>query len=48
MNNLETGVTAEGLKTLKLIEEAWEDIQEGRVRKATPRNFFKELSKWRG
>ncbi len=47
LRKLETGLTAEDLKTLKLIEEAWEDIEEGRFKKATPDKFFKELGKWK-
>ena len=47
LKKLETRVTAENLKTLKLIEEAWKDIEEGRFRKAPPEKFFKELGKWK-
>jgi hypothetical protein len=35
------------LKTLKLIEEAWQDIEEGRFRTGSPEKFFKELGKWK-
>ena len=35
------------MKTLKLIEKAWKDIEEGRYKIATPDEFFKELEKWK-
>jgi bifunctional DNA-binding transcriptional regulator/antitoxin component of YhaV-PrlF toxin-antitoxin module len=47
MKKLDTKIKAEDLKTLKLIEEAWEDVEHGRFRSATPDKFFKELAKWK-
>ncbi len=47
LRKLETGIKAEDLKTLKLIEEAWEDIEKGRFKRAAPERFFKELAKWK-
>ena len=47
LKKLETGMKPEDLRTLKLIEEAWDDIEMGRFRKATPERFFKELAKWK-
>jgi len=47
MKKLETKMKPEDLKTLKLIEEAWKDIEEGRYKSATPDRFFKELAKWK-
>jgi AbrB family looped-hinge helix DNA binding protein len=47
LKKLETGIKAEDLRTLKLIEEAWEDIEKGRFKRATPEGFFKELAKWK-
>ena len=44
---LQTGMNAEDLHTLKLIEEAWEDIESGRFKRAPPEEFFKELAKWK-
>jgi hypothetical protein len=35
------------LTTLKLIEEAWEDIEKGRFKRATPEGFFKQLARWK-
>jgi len=47
MKKLDKEMTAEDLKTLKSIEEAWEDIEKGRYKIATPDEFFKELEKWK-
>ena len=47
MKKLNTKMTNEDLKTLKLIEEAWNDIEKGRYKTATPDEFFKELEKWK-
>jgi AbrB family looped-hinge helix DNA binding protein len=47
LRKLETGMREEDLKTLKLIEEAWQDIEEGRFRTGSPEKFFKELGKWK-
>ncbi len=47
MKKLDKEMTAEDLKTLKSIEEAWKDIEEGRYKSATPDEFFKELEKWK-
>ncbi len=47
MKKLDTKMKPEDLKTLKLIEEAWKDIKEGRYKVATPAEFFKELDKWK-
>ena len=47
LKKLETGIKPEDLRTLKMIEEAWNDIEKGRFRKASPEEFFKELVKWK-
>jgi AbrB family looped-hinge helix DNA binding protein len=47
LKKLDKKMKAEDLKTLKLIEEAWKDIEEGRYRVATVDNFFKEMAKWK-
>jgi AbrB family looped-hinge helix DNA binding protein len=46
LKKLETRMTGEDLKTLKLIEEAWNDIEEGRYRVYSTKKFFKEFKKW--
>jgi AbrB family looped-hinge helix DNA binding protein len=47
LRKLETGIKPEDLRTLKLIEEAWNDIEKGRFKIAAPEKFFKELAKWK-
>ena len=47
LKKLDTGMGQEDLRTLKLLEEAWEDIEEGRYKKTPPDEFFKELDKWK-
>jgi hypothetical protein len=47
MKKLNTEMNSEDLRTLKLIEEAWKDMEEGKYKTATPDNFFKELAKWK-
>ena len=46
MKKLDTGIKPEDIKTLKLIEEAWEDIEKGRYKVYSKNNFLKELKKW--
>ena len=46
LKKLETGMKPEDLKTLKLIEEAWKDIEEGRYKVYSKTAFFKEFKKW--
>jgi len=46
LKKLETGIKPEDLKTLKLIEEAWRDIEEGRYKVHSKKIFFKEFKKW--
>lgn len=47
LKKIDTKMKPEDLKTLKLIEEAWEDIEQGRYKIATVDNFFKEMAKWK-
>jgi AbrB family looped-hinge helix DNA binding protein len=47
LKKLDKKIKAEDLRTLKLLEEAWKDIEEGRYKRATPKNFFKEMAKWK-
>jgi AbrB family looped-hinge helix DNA binding protein len=46
LKKLETGIKPEDLKTLKLIEEAWDDIEKGRYKAYSKKAFFKEFKKW--
>jgi AbrB family looped-hinge helix DNA binding protein len=38
--------SVEDLKTLRLVEEAWRDIEKGRYRVRSKEAFFKELKEW--
>jgi AbrB family looped-hinge helix DNA binding protein len=46
MKKLDTKMKPEDLRTLKLIEEAWEDIEEGRYKVYSKSDFLNELKKW--
>ena len=46
LKKIETGLSAEDLKSLKLVEEAWKDIEEGRYSVRSKEAFFKELKDW--
>ena len=47
LKKLDTEMKAEDLRTLKLLEEAWDDIAKGRYKVATVDDFFKEMAKWK-
>ncbi|MCM8803554.1 MAG: AbrB/MazE/SpoVT family DNA-binding domain-containing protein [Candidatus Omnitrophica bacterium] len=46
LKKLDMKMKSEDLKILKLIEEAWEDIEKGRYKVYSREAFFKELKKW--
>lgn len=46
LKKLDTKIKPEDLRTLKLLEEAWEDIENGRYKVYSKEAFFKELKKW--
>ncbi len=46
LKKLETEIKPEDLKTLKRLEEAWQDIEQGRYKVYSKRAFFKEFKKW--
>ena len=46
LKKLETGIGPEDLRTLKLIEDAWKDIEEGRYKVYSRKSFLKEFKKW--
>lgn len=46
LKKLDTGMKPGDLKTLKLLEEAWEDIEKGRYKVYSKEAFFKEFKKW--
>ncbi len=46
LKKIESGLSAEDLKSLRLVEEAWKDIEEGRYSVRSREAFFKELKDW--
>ena len=46
MKKISATISQEDLKTVKLVEEAWKDIAEGRYKALPVRSFSKELAKW--
>jgi AbrB family looped-hinge helix DNA binding protein len=42
----EQGIDRKDIKTLKLVEDAWKDLGEGRYKIYSKKEFFKEFSKW--
>ncbi len=46
LKKLNTEIKAEDIKTLKLIEESWEDIEKGKYKVYSKAAFLKELEKW--
>jgi AbrB family looped-hinge helix DNA binding protein len=46
LKKVESGLSADDLKTLKLVEGAWKDIESGRYKVRGRDAFFKELKGW--
>ena len=46
LKKIDSGLSAEDLKSMKLVEEAWKDIEEGRYGVRSKEAFFKELEGW--
>ncbi|MBI5697814.1 MAG: AbrB/MazE/SpoVT family DNA-binding domain-containing protein [Thaumarchaeota archaeon] len=46
LKKIDKKMKPEDLRTLKLIEEAWKDIEEGRYKVYSKNDFLKELKKW--
>jgi AbrB family looped-hinge helix DNA binding protein len=46
LKKVDPGLTAEDLRSMKLVEEAWKDIEEGRYGVLSKEAFFKELKEW--
>ena len=46
LKKMNATLSTEDLKTLKLIEEAWKDIEKGRYKIRSKDAFFKELKRW--
>jgi AbrB family looped-hinge helix DNA binding protein len=46
LKKVESGLTSEDLKTLKLVEGGWKDMEIGRHKTRSKEDFFKELKEW--
>jgi len=46
LKRLDNRILEEDLATLKKVEKAWEDIEKGRFRVASKREFLEEIKKW--
>ena len=46
LKKIDSGLSAEDLKSLRLVEEAWKDIEEGKYSVRSKETFFKELKDW--
>ena len=46
LKKLESKISKADLKTLKMVEEAWKDIENGKYKVLSPNDFSKELAKW--
>ena len=46
LKKVEKVVSEKDLQSLKLVDEAWNDIASGRYRKLSKKDFLKELAQW--
>ena len=46
LKRVSSSVSPEDIKTLRLIEEAWEDIDKGKYKVLSKDDFFEELKEW--
>ncbi len=46
LKKIDAKLSEEDLKSLKLIEEAWKDIEQGRYRVMSKQSFLNELKEW--
>ncbi|HUI00999.1 MAG TPA: AbrB/MazE/SpoVT family DNA-binding domain-containing protein [Nitrososphaerales archaeon] len=46
LKKVHPGLSAEDLKSLRLVEEAWRDIEQGKYSVRSKEAFFKELKEW--
>ena len=46
LKKIEKPILKEDLITLKNVEKAWREIESGKFRKASKKDFLKELTKW--
>ncbi len=46
LKKIDAKLSEEDLKSLKLIEEAWKDIEQGRYRVMSKQSYLNELKEW--
>ena len=46
LKKIDNPILKEDLETIKLVEEAWEDIDKGRYKKMKSEDFLNEIKKW--
>ena len=46
LKKIETIFSEQDLRSLRMVEEAWKDIEHGRYRVKDRKSFFKELKEW--
>jgi len=46
LKKIESPISSEDIKTMKLVDEAWDDIAKGRYRRLSKADFLKELKEW--
>jgi AbrB family looped-hinge helix DNA binding protein len=46
LKKLDSRISKEDLKTLKRVEDAWKDVEEGRFRIKSKEDFIKEMEAW--
>lgn len=46
LKKIENPLTKEDIRTMRLVDEAWKDIEEGRYKVATLEEFEKQARKW--
>jgi AbrB family looped-hinge helix DNA binding protein len=46
LKKIQPALSQQDLRSLRMIEEAWKDVEQGRYRVASRKSFFKELKEW--
>ena len=46
LKKVSSNISSEDMMTLKLIEEAWKDIDKGKYKVRSKNDFFKEFREW--
>ncbi|MCL4447430.1 MAG: AbrB/MazE/SpoVT family DNA-binding domain-containing protein [Candidatus Thermoplasmatota archaeon] len=46
LKKISSNISVNDKKTLKLVEEAWKDIEQGKYKIRSKRDFFKEFKEW--